>query len=206
MSFIYPHRTPGLLKKIIPSAVWQIPNNKKEIYLTFDDGPHPEITPWVLDLLDKYNQKATFFCVGHNVQKYPQVYNMIIQRGHVVANHTFNHLNGWKNKTPEYIQNIAECRELVNSNLFRPPYGKINKSQIALLKSEYKIIMWSLLSGDFSPNLNPEMAKNKLMELTRAGDIVVFHDSIKAEKNLQSILPAYLEFLSIQNFSCVCLG
>ena len=181
-----------------------MPPHDNKIYLTFDDGPHPVITPWVLDLLKQYNWKATFFCVGNNVQKYPETYQQIINEGHAVGNHTFNHLKGTATPSENYIQNIAECANLVKSNLFRPPYGRITREQSAVIKDQYQIIMWSLLSGDFDKNLDPEKALQKLNKLSKAGLIVVFHDSEKAEKNLRIILPRYLDYLCQNNFKPGC--
>lgn len=173
---------------------------RKEIFLTFDDGPHPEITPWVLSLLEKYGFKATFFCVGDNVRKYPETYQQIIAAGHRTGNHTFNHLKGWKTSLDEYISNVQECRELVDSNLMRPPYGRITKAQTSRLIREYEIIMWTLLSGDFYHGLDCAKAIDKMIRKTSAGQIVVFHDSVKAERNLKEILPPYLEFLSRESY------
>ncbi|MBN2682238.1 MAG: polysaccharide deacetylase family protein, partial [Bacteroidales bacterium] len=137
-----------LLGKIYPSAIWKIPVDKKTVFLSFDDGPHPEITPRVLDLLDSHNAQASFFCVGKNVEKYPGIYSEILKRGHVTGNHTFSHLNGWKTINKDYFEDIKKASQLIDSNLFRPPYGRIKTSQLWKLKKDYKIIMWDVLSMD----------------------------------------------------------
>ncbi|MCK9481020.1 MAG: polysaccharide deacetylase family protein [Bacteroidia bacterium] len=202
---LYPQIVPKAIDKIFLSYTWRRTVSGQEVFLTFDDGPHLSITPWVLEQLRKYNFKATFFCVGDNVNKYPEIYAQILNEGHRVGNHTYNHLKGWKTECDEYITNIAKCRALVNSNLFRPPYGRITKSQTQLLHKEYEIIMWSLLTGDFYPNLNVAKALKILTKKTIPGHIVVFHDSLKAEKNLRALLPNYLSFLNAENYKSVVL-
>lgn len=193
-------KTPVALKKPYPSLVWDIPNDKNVIYLTFDDGPTPEVTTWVLETLKHYNAKATFFVVGENVKKYPILFQQLITDGHAIGNHTYNHLNGWKTKTSDYIQNIEKCAELVESNLFRPPYGRIKNTQIRKLKQDYNIIMWDVLSGDFDFKTTPEQCVNNVIENTKSGSIIVLHDSIKAEKNLRYTLPKVLDYLKGQGF------
>ena len=194
-------KTPLAIKKSFPSLVWDIPNNTKTIYLTFDDGPTPEITSWVLETLKKHEIKATFFVVGDNVKKYPEIYQQLIYEGHAIGNHTYNHLNGWKTKSSAYLQNINKCAELVGSNLFRPPYGRIKNTQIKKLKQDYKIIMWDVLSGDFDANLSLAKCAENVINNTKAGSIIVFHDSVKAEKNLKHALPKAIEFLKEQGFT-----
>ena len=189
---MYLVKNPSFLKKVFPSLLWKVKTKEKELYLTFDDGPHPRITPWVLDVLDQYQAKATFFCVGENVEKYPAVYEEILRRGHTVGNHTQNHLNGWKTPTKEYAENTALCAKSVQSKLFRPPYGKIKTTQIKRLKKDYKIVMWSVISGDFDKKLMPEECLNIVVQNVDKGNIVVFHDSEKAEANLQFSLPRVL--------------
>ncbi|MCB9363910.1 MAG: polysaccharide deacetylase family protein [Flavobacteriales bacterium] len=193
-------KTPLALKKTFPSLVWDIPNNTKTIYLTFDDGPTPEVTTWVLATLKQYNAKATFFVVGDNVKKHPQIYQQLIAEGHAIGNHTYNHLNGWKTKSSDYLQNIEKCAELVDSNLFRPPYGRIKNTQIKKLKQDYNIIMWDVLSGDFDAGLSPEKCAENVISNTKSGSIIVFHDSIKAEKNLKYALPKAIEYLKSKGF------
>tara|TARA_R110001592_G_scaffold166877_1_gene402136 strand:+ start:50 stop:667 length:618 start_codon:yes stop_codon:yes gene_type:complete len=194
-------KTPLAIKKSFPSLVWDIPNNTKTIYLTFDDGPTPEITTWVLETLKKHKIKATFFVVGENVKKHPEIYQQLINEGHAIGNHTYNHLNGWKTKSSDYLQNIEKCAELVDSNLFRPPYGRIKNTQIRKLKQHYKIIMWDVLSGDFDFKTSPEQCADNVIENVKPGSIIVFHDSAKAEKNLKYALPKALEYLKQQGFT-----
>lgn len=195
-----PTRTPQLLKWFYPSLIWDKTVAENSIYLTFDDGPHPVITPYVLNELDKYGFKATFFCIGDNVRKFPETYREILNRGHLTGNHTFNHLKGFGTDNKRYFENIKKCEELVKSNLFRPPHGHIKSSQVGYLKQHYKIIMWSLLAEDWNPKLDVKMKLEQLKKLTKKGDIVVFHDSEKAKNNLEILLPQYLQFLKDNHF------
>lgn len=197
---MYTFKTPYLLPKIYPSLEWSVPADEKVIYLTFDDGPHPKVSKWVMQQLEQYNAKATFFCIGDNVQKHPDVYNEILEKGHKVGNHTFNHLNGWKTTTEDYINNIDDCSTRVQSNLFRPPYGRISSSQIRRLKKNYRLIMWSILTGDFDPKLNRSKSLKALYSKTKPGSIIVFHDSKKAENNLYYLLPKYLKHFSAKGY------
>lgn len=196
---------PPLLKTLGRNMVWHVPTDEKIIYLTFDDGPHPEITPWVMDLLDTYGAKATFFCVGDNVVKHNSTFEAIEQRGHRCGNHTMTHMKGWNNSNKKYFEDIAACHAVMGSDLFRPPYGRIKPSQVSALKKNYRIIMWSLLSCDFDKNLNREEALAGLKKHSSSGSIVVFHDSVKAEQNLKYLLPLYLQFLKEQGFICKTL-
>jgi peptidoglycan/xylan/chitin deacetylase (PgdA/CDA1 family) len=182
---------PKWIKYFYPSLIWEW--NEDAVYLTFDDGPHPVITPQVLDILDKFNAKATFFCVGDNVRKYPDVFNEIKNRGHKTGNHSFNHINGWKTKDKIYFYNVQKAGKLINSNLFRPPYGKIKFSQIKVLRNNYKIIMWSVLTYDFSKKIDKMECFNNSLKGLKNGNITVFHDSAKAEKNMMFALPRFLE-------------
>lgn len=177
-----------------------MPADGKNIYLTFDDGPHPEITVEVMDLLESHGFKGTFFCIGDNVSKYPETYRSIIERGHSVGNHTYHHVNGLRTADEEYLDEVKQCKEVVDSSWFRPPYGRIKKSQIRALKSSYKLVLWSLLSWDFKQGLDTKKSLKKLRKYTRPGTIVVFHDSEKAYSNLMEILPAYLQFLKEENY------
>lgn len=200
-------KTNKLIKKIFHNLVWDIPNSDKKIYLTFDDGPIPEVTEWVLDILKSEEIKATFFCIGDNITKHPKVYNRIISEEHQTGNHTFNHLNGWKTNTENYIENFKLCEtehskhETQNSKLFRPPYGKIKPSQSkTIIRLGYKIIMWDVLSYDFDPIISAEKCLENIILNTAQGSIIVFHDSIKAEKNLRFVLPKAIQILKNKGF------
>jgi peptidoglycan/xylan/chitin deacetylase (PgdA/CDA1 family) len=181
----------------------------KKVYLTFDDGPTPEITHWVLEQLKIYNAKATFFCIGNNIQKHPEMFNKILSEKHAIGNHTFNHLNGWKTNTEKYIDNVIECQsEIKNqkssiSNFFRPPFGKIKPSQSRKLRAlGYKIIMWDVISYDFDQTLSKEKCLENVLKNIENGSIIVFHDSKKAWKNLEYVLPKMLQFLDENGYSC----
>jgi peptidoglycan/xylan/chitin deacetylase (PgdA/CDA1 family) len=211
MSF-YWIKTNSLIKKIFSKYTWDIPNNENKIYLTFDDGPIPEITEWVLEELKKQDAKATFFCIGENIEKHPNVFEKVISEGHAVGNHTFNHLNGWKISTKEYIANTEKCSVIscqsqnrnlqpLNFKLFRPPYGKIKKSQSEkLMQLGYKIIMWDVLSADFDITISPEKCLDNVLNNVKSGSIIVFHDSIKAFPNLKYTLPKTLKILTERGF------
>ncbi|MDP3444410.1 MAG: polysaccharide deacetylase family protein, partial [Ignavibacteria bacterium] len=183
---------PTFLKIFCPSLVWDKNAGKKQLYLTFDDGPHPEITAQVIEILDKYDAKATFFCVGENVKKFPEMYQKVIDKGHLTGNHGFNHLNGWKTPLNEYYQNINLCSEYVDSKLFRPPYGRITPSQIQALKKEYTIVMWTVLSYDFDAETSPDQCVEYVLNNVSDGAIIVFHDSEKAARNMLHTLPIVL--------------
>ncbi|CDF77923.1 polysaccharide deacetylase (CE4) [Formosa agariphila KMM 3901] len=202
MRFI-PVRSPKFIKGIFPNYVWDVPLlDSKTIYLTFDDGPNPEITPWVLQTLKSYNAKATFFCIGDNVRKYPDVFQNTIQAGHKIGNHTFNHLKGWKTHTDVYIDNVEKAAEIIPSKLFRPPYGKIKNKQAKILTQlGYKIVMWSIISFDWEHNLSGEDCLKNVIKHTEDGHIIVFHDSIKASKNMQYVLPKVLEYFSAKGYN-----
>ncbi len=198
------HKTPGILKWLYPSLTWER-ESENQIHLTFDDGPQPDVTNWILAELDKYDAKATFFCVGQNMEKYPDIVKETISRGHKVANHTFDHLKGWTTDDAQYISNISKCdRHLTvvkgsEKNLFRPPYGRIRRSQIKALTDNYEIIMWSHLSWDFDVNVN---IRGSLTHLKKAesGSILVFHDNEKSFKNVKSMLPELLVFYNERKY------
>jgi peptidoglycan/xylan/chitin deacetylase (PgdA/CDA1 family) len=184
---------PKWLRMFYPSLEWKVQGDAENVYLTFDDGPHPEITPKVLDLLDQFNAKATFFCVADNVRKYPDIYRQIIERGHRVGNHSYHHLNGWKTKNKIYFDDVEQAAGLIKSNLFRPPYGKLSPHQISVLKKQYRIVMWSVLTYDFRRTITPEVClQNALLGLD-PGSIIVFHDSEKSARNMFYALPEYLK-------------
>ena len=200
-------KTNRIIKWIFPNYVWDIPNDAKKVFLTFDDGPTPEITEWVLEQLKKYNAKATFFCIGNNIEKYPELFQKTIAEGHAIGNHTFNHLKGWKTSTEDYIENVklfeTKNPKLVTRNLFRPPYGKIKPSQSKRLrKLGYKIIMWNVLSRDYDQTISATQCLENVLPNVKTGSIIVFHDSLKAEHNLKYVLPKTLEFLKENGFVC----
>jgi len=189
------HYSPFWLKALFPRYKWRVNTKEKRIFLTFDDGPIPDITEFVLDTLEKYNAKATFFCIGDNVRKYPDIFEQILKQGHSVGNHTFNHMNGWKSDDSVYMANIELCEKQLNlnTNLFRPPYGRMKKSQSRKLPLNKEIIMWDVLSGDFSAGIKPEDCLQKSIKYARPGSIVLFHDSLKAANNMQYALPRFLD-------------
>jgi peptidoglycan/xylan/chitin deacetylase (PgdA/CDA1 family) len=198
-------KTPFWLKMLYPSCLWNYPESseEKKIYLSFDDGPHALATPFVLDELKKYNAKASFFCIGKNVIEETVIYKRILMEGHRVGNHSFNHLNGWKTDSKIYLQNIEKAREQIDSDLFRPPYGRATAFQIRNLKEKlhYKVVMWDVLSGDFDPAVNGEIAAERVIRKSRSGSIVIFHDSAKAFPVLQVALPLVLAYFSGKGFS-----
>lgn len=196
-------KSPWLLRKYFSECVWNIETREKVLYLTFDDGPHPEATGYTLEVLKQFNAKATFFCLGSNVKKHFDIYKQIIYEGHKPGNHTFNHLNGWKTNDAEYLKDIAEAAKIIDSNLFRPPYGRITKFQIKALKGEklkLKTIMWDVLSGDFDASIKPENCYLNVIDNARPGSIIVFHDSLKALPVLRYTLPRVLQYFSEKGY------
>lgn len=203
-------KTNRFIKWIFPKYSWDIKNADNKIYLTFDDGPIPEVTEWILDILNKYEVKATFFCIGDNIEKHPEVFQKVIQNGHSIGNHTFNHLKGWNFSTEEYIENTLQCEKAITSNseivnlkskIFRPPYGKIKPSQSKILrKLGYKIIMWDVLSVDYDKKISPEQCLENIIQNTVSGSIIACHDSLKAFKNLEYALPKAIEYLKNKGF------
>ena len=191
---------PKILRWIYPCALWRMDTKEKAVYLTFDDGPIPEITPWVLDLLDKYQIKATFFLVGDNVRKHPKEFQMILDRGHRVGNHTFNHIGGFRHLSYNYLENTNQADALIQSNLFRPPHGWMRWEQYMVLKHRYTIVMWDLVTRDYSKRLNGPQVLAKVKKYVRNGSIITFHDSIKAEKNMKYALPRAIEWLKEQGY------
>ncbi|CAM3567770.1 polysaccharide deacetylase [Flavobacterium saliperosum S13] len=206
-------KTNKLIKRLFSNQVWDIPNAEKKIYLTFDDGPTPEVTEWVLSVLKQHDIKATFFCIGDNIRKHPELFQKVISEGHHIGNHTYNHLQGWKTSDKAYLENINSCEDVIrkkmtddrhqsaNCGLFRPPYGKIRPSQSARLRKKgYKIIMWDVLSADFDLRITPEKCLSNVIKNTTQGSIIVFHDSRKAFKNLEYTLPRTIEILKEKGF------
>ena len=194
MKIPYLVKTPTLLKWFYQGLTWHKNRSEKVIYLTFDDGPIPEVTPFVLQTLKKFNAKATFFCIGENVQKHPEIFTAIKTAGHTVGNHTFNHLKGWDTGDEKYLQNTEQCNQLVKAKLFRPPYGRAKKSQLSVLKKSYEIIMWDVLSGDFDLDISPQKCYQNIVDKSSNGSIIVFHDSLKAWPRLEFALPKALEY------------
>lgn len=218
---MYLVKSPLLLKWYYPSLLWNMPRTDKVIYLTFDDGPIPNVTDFVLKTLKQFNAKATFFCIGDNIRKNPDVFQRVKDEGHAIGNHTFNHLKGWKTDDETYIQNALKCQKLTQTNLFRPPYGRIKKRQIAKLVTGYelsvvglnlhapkpvtnnpqlKIVMWDVLSGDFDVKLSPEKCYQNVIKNAENGSIVVFHDSLKAFERLEYALPKVLAYFLEKGF------
>ena len=187
-------QVPEILKSVIKNVVWRINPAKKVIYLTFDDGPNSRVTPLVLDILDRFEVKATFFCVGENVSRFPDVFDEVKRRGHTVGNHTFNHLKGFEYATDDYVRNVEKANGYIKSDLFRPPHGQIKPSQIKALKDDYLIIMWDFITYDYDKRIEPEKIIAEVKKRSRNGSIVVFHDSLKAEKNVLQVLPEALRF------------
>lgn len=185
-----------ILKWLFPRYIWDIPSTEKVIYLTFDDGPIPEITPWVLETLAAYHAKATFFCVGDNVRKNHSTFQAILSAGHAVGNHTYHHINGWKSSLQNYLSDVAEADLLIPTTLFRPPYGRIKKNQATAVLASKSIVMWSVLTRDYAASLSPETCLRRSIKQTKNGAIVLMHDSLKAEKNLRYVLPRYLAHFS----------
>lgn len=198
---MYLTKTPSFIQSLFPSYTWKVESDEKVIFLTFDDGPIPEVTPWVIDLLDKYNAKASFFCVGENVKKHPEIYQSLIDKEHTIGNHTYNHLNGWNSDNISYFHNVRKCARLVKSDFFRPPYGKLKPKQTQFLSRHYNIIMWDVLSGDFDQNLSAEDCYNKVLRSTKPGSIIVFHDSKKAYDRLKIVLPKVLDHFTKKGYT-----
>jgi peptidoglycan/xylan/chitin deacetylase (PgdA/CDA1 family) len=220
----YLKKISALGKFLFPSLLWNIPKTGNTLYLTFDDGPIPEVTPWVLALLKEYHAKATFFCIGENISKHPEIFEQILAEGHNVGNHSFNHLNGWKTPISTYIENVKKAEEIIfeksesidrnqdnriksqekikkNLKLFRPPYGKITPKQIKTLQGQgFRIVMWEVISGDFDVNVSPENCLNNVLKNSKPGSIVVFHDSYKASEKLKEVLPKVLEYYHQKGF------
>ncbi len=196
----------SVLRIFFRGAFWRVNRKEKAVYLTFDDGPVPEITPAVLDILDKYRVKATFFCVGENVEKYPEVYAEILRRGHSVGNHTHNHLKGFEHSIAAYVANVKKASSVIHSRLFRPPYGRIRPRQLRALRKHYTVVLWDLITRDYNPHLSPDYILQTIRRLTRNGSVIVYHDSVKAKKNLFATLPKAIEFWQSEGYEFKVLG
>ena len=193
--------TPKFIQALFPSLVWRKETKNKEIWLTFDDGPDPEITPWILSVLKEEEIKATFFLVGQQIEEFPELVGAIINDGHLIANHSYSHRNGWLTSKEKYLKDIETCQELMpNNKLFRPPYGKITKAQIGLLKDKYKIILWDVLSWDFQQNTSPKRVQENILKNTKSGSIIVMHNNQKSYKNMQPILEETIQILKKKGF------
>jgi peptidoglycan/xylan/chitin deacetylase (PgdA/CDA1 family) len=208
---IIPAKTPGFAKSLFPNFVWDIPTDHKTLYLTFDDGPTPVVTEWVLQTLQQFNAKGTFFCIGNNIKTSPDIFSTIIDNGHAIGNHTFNHLKGWNVKTDDYLNDVILTDNLITTlirpscnhqKMFRPPYGKFKSAQSnALQEQGYRIVLWDVLSFDGDKRVSPEQCLNNVISKAKPGSIVVFHDSLKAERNLKYVLPKVLEHFSDRGYS-----
>ena len=192
---------PQLIRYLYPSAIWRMDKDERAVYLTFDDGPIPRVTPWVLDVLDRYGIKATFFMVGDNIRKHPDEFRMVVERGHRIGNHTFNHIRGLSYDINSYLENTDKaCRMMMNTNLFRPPHGYMSPKQYAELKKRYKIIMWDLVTRDYNRKFTGEQILQKVKKYARNGSIITFHDSLKSEENIRYALPKAIEWLMEQGY------
>ena len=191
---------PQLIRQLYPRACWRMNVSERAIYLTFDDGPIPEVTPWVLDVLDKYKIKATFFMVGDNVRKHPDEYKMVVERGHRIGNHSFNHLKGFAESTEHYLANIDKASAYISSDLYRPPHGVMRMSQYRALCERYRIIMWDLVTRDYNSKLTGEQVLDKVKRYARNGSIITFHDSLRATRNLYYALPRAIEWLLAEGY------
>ena len=196
----YTVKIPKIIKLLAPSLIYNIKTEDKAVYLTFDDGPIPESTPAILDILDSFSAKATFFCLGKNVEQNRDLFNQIKQKNHSIGNHSYNHLKGWATNNKTYFNDIEEADKIINSNLFRPPYGKISPRQISYLKRKYNIVMWDVLSGDFDPGISVKKCINNVVNNVNPGSIIVFHDSLKAKSTTIKTLPEILKILSDANY------
>ena len=195
-------RPPKIIRRLFPSFIWNFPDEKEGIFLTFDDGPRPEVTPWVLDLLDKYNAKATFFCIGKNVEMFPELFEEVKRRGHAVGNHSYSHVKGWGMKTGDYVRDIDIAGDLIKSNLYRPPYARIGTNQARVLSERYKAIMWTIISRDYNRNLSGNACARNVIPHLEPGAIIVFHDSIKCAPNLFEALPQVLDAIKEKGLMC----
>lgn len=192
---------PKWFRRLYPRALWRMDETAKAVYLTFDDGPIPEVTPWVLEVLDKYQIKATFFMVGDNIRKYPEIFEMVKQRGHRLGNHTFNHIRGFEYTTPQYMANTEKANQYLHTDLFRPPHGHMRLLQYNALKKKYKIVMWDLVTRDYSKRMTGKGVFNNVKRYVRNGSIITFHDSLKSIEKLEYALPRSIEWLLSEGYT-----
>lgn len=195
---MYIIKTPKLIKKLFPNYIWNKSRKKPFVYFTFDDGPIPEVTPWVLDTLKAYDMHGTFFCVGDNVRKHSSIYDRIINEGHSVGNHSYSHKSGWSTEAEKYLDDVELCGSFVQSNLYRPPYGRLRPQQAEAIRDQYKIVMWDILSGDFDQKITAEQCYQNVIQHLKPGSIIVFHDNIKSFKTLKEVLPKVIEYCIAQ--------
>jgi len=198
-------KPPGMVRFFSKKKIWKIDSNEKQMFLTFDDGPIPGLTPWVLDTLDEYGAKATFFCVGDNVRKHPEIYNLIKTKGHQVGNHTYSHLNGFRTGIRRYVLDVFKAKKYIDSKLFRPPYGRIRSLAQRILITRFKIVLWDVLSMDYDQNIQARQVVRNVISNANPGSILVFHDNLKAEKNLKYSLPRLLDYYSKRGYEFVPL-
>lgn len=197
---MYPTRVPSLLQLPLGTLTWRIPDAKKEVYLTFDDGPTPEITDAVLKILEENRAKATFFGIGKNVEQHPEIWERVKAAGHAIGHHSYSHMNGWKVPREAYFEDVKKAAEIIDSPLFRPPYGRISPRKAKSLSKSYRIIMWSIISGDFDQSIDSAQCTKNVIKNLRPGDIVVFHDSVKAWPRLKDTLPTVLRFIRMKGW------
>lgn len=198
---MYLTRTPRAIQALFTGLTWRVPNAGKELYLTFDDGPIPEVTPWVLETLAQYDAKATFFCVGRNAASHSELFARVKLEGHAIGNHTFDHVRGRSTTTRAYLRNALLCQGLTRTSLFRPPYGSLTMHQLHALRPRFNVVLWDVLSGDFDVSITDERCLRNVIDHARSGSIVVFHDSLKAQDRLRYALPRTLEHFSALGYS-----
>jgi peptidoglycan/xylan/chitin deacetylase (PgdA/CDA1 family) len=194
-------RIPRILRKVFPEITWEVPDEKPSLYLTFDDGPTPDVTAGVLSVLAQFNARSTFFCIGRNVERHPEIYRQILAEGHTTGNHTYSHLKGWFTSNREYYNDIALAAQFIHSGLYRPAYGMITPFQLRYLRNYYRIVMWTIMSYDFSYRTSPEKCFNQVIRYAKPGSVIVFHDSVKASEKLLYALPRVLEHFTERGFS-----
>jgi peptidoglycan/xylan/chitin deacetylase (PgdA/CDA1 family) len=190
---MYLVRTPEILKPLFKDLLWNVPGSTDTVYLTFDDGPIPEVTPWVLDQLKEHGAKATFFCLGRNAELYRPIFDRIMEEGHTIGNHTYDHVNGWNTTLFAYLRNVLQCQQITRTDLFRPPYGRITREQAKALEVRFKVVMWEVLSADFDVSIDGQQCYRNVIDNMRPGSVIVFHDSLKAADRLQVALPLVMK-------------
>ena len=198
---MYIIKTPKVIRKLFPNYLWNKSRKKPYVYFTFDDGPIPKVTPWVLDTLKSYNMHGTFFCVGDNVRKHSKIYNRLIAEGHSIGNHSYSHKSGWGSDVEKYLDDVELCSSFVQSDLYRPPYGRLKPLQAKAIRDQYQIVMWDVLSGDFDQNITTEQCYQNVIQNLKPGSIIVFHDNIKSFVTLKEVLPRVMEYCQSRGLS-----